>query len=152
MRYTLLLLSALMMLCLAVKCVAQEEETTLFNSDGTPVAYIAVAEDNEEPTIYLWSGRPVAYLASSSSDGYSIYGFNGKHLGWFVKGIARDHDGDGACGVREVVQSPKAEPFKAFKQFQPFKAFKVFEPFRPVFTQKWSSTSCGLFLSEGAKE
>lgn len=50
MKCASLLLSALMMLSLAVKCVAQEEETTLFNSDGSPVAYIVVAEDNEEPT------------------------------------------------------------------------------------------------------
>ena len=63
----------------------------------------------------------------------------------------RDHDGNGACGVREVVDSPKPEPFKSFKQFKPFKAFKEFEPFRPFFTLKWSSTPCGIFLFEGAR-
>ena len=144
-----LVLISLLMFSLTVKCAAQEEETTLFDSNGNPVAYIALESD--EPTIYMWSGKPVAYLESSPSGGFSIYGFNGKHLGWFVKGIARDHDGNGACGVHDVANSPKPEPFKAFKEFKPFKEFKEFEPFRPTFTLKWSSTPCGVFLFEGAK-
>jgi hypothetical protein len=144
-----LILISVLTLSFAVKCAAQQEETTLFDSRGNPVAYIAL--DSDEPTIYMWSGKPVAYLANSSGDGFSIYGFNGKHLGWFVKGIATDHDGNGACGVRDAVDSPKSEPFKAFKEFKPFKAFKEFEPFRPAFTLKWSSTPCGVFLFEGAE-
>lgn len=145
----LLLLVSLLVFSFAVNCAAQEEETTLFDSRGNAIAYIAM--DSDEPTIYMWSGKPVAYLGSSSANGFNIYGFNGKHLGWFVKGVARDHDGNGACGVRDVVDSPKFEPFKAFKEFKPFKAFKEFEPFRPAFTLKWSSTPCGMFLYEGAK-
>ncbi len=34
-------------------------------------------------TIYLWGGKPVAYLSAESDDGFHVYGFNGKHLGWF---------------------------------------------------------------------
>jgi hypothetical protein len=79
-----LVLISLLMFSFAVKCAAQEEETALFNSDGSPVAYIAL--ENDDLTIYMWSGKPVAYLESSSGGGFSIYGFNGKHLGWFVKG------------------------------------------------------------------
>ena len=133
---------------IAVPCVAQNEETSLFDSDGNPVAYIAMESDGL--IIYTWSGKPVAYLESSSGGGMNIYGFNGKHLGWFVRGVMRNHDGDGACGVRAVVNSPKFEPFKSFKEFKPFKAFKEFEPMRPTFSQSWSGTPCGVFLYEGA--
>ncbi len=63
------------------------QEISLFNSNGSPVAYVDT--DDDDLTIYLWSGKPVAYIS-----GDNIYGFNGKHLGWWVKGIIRDHDGD----------------------------------------------------------
>jgi len=122
------------------------DEISLFNSKGKPVAYIA-----EELTIYLWSGKPVAYLDEDSSGGFHIYGFNGKHLGWFVKGIIRDHNGDRVGGVKEVfVSRTQFEPFKSFKQFQPFKSFKEFAPFRPFFKNTWSDTSLTLFLLQGA--
>jgi hypothetical protein len=55
----------------------------------------------------------LAYIASTSGDGFNVYGFNGKHLGWFVKGVIRDHDGNGACGLEGVVSSPKYEPYKS---------------------------------------
>ncbi len=60
-----------------------DEEVTLFNSAGKADAYIAI---DDELTIYLWSGKPVAYLENDTEGGYHVYGFNGKHLGWFVKG------------------------------------------------------------------
>ena len=141
---------SLLVLFLSPKGFAQDEETALFDSNGTPVAYISLAED--QPVIYMWSGKPVAYLESSNSgDGYSIYGFNGKHLGWFVGGIARDHSGNGACGTRNVVNLPKLEPLKGLKQLLPLKSLTQLEPLRPLFTLNWSSTPCGVFLFEGAQ-
>ena len=149
--HVLKLASAFVILCLlfALSSSAQNEETSLFDSEGTPVAYIAMESDGL--IIYTWSGKPVAYLSSSSGGGMSVYGFNGKHLGWFVRGIVRNHDGDGACGVRGVVPSPKYEPFKSFKEFKPFKAFKEFEPSRPTFSQSGSGTPCGVLLYEGTE-
>ena len=67
-------------------------EITLFDANGAPVAYIA---PDEEWAIYLWNGKPVAYL-EHDGDAFSIYGFNGKHLGWFDEGVVRDHQGDGS--------------------------------------------------------
>ena len=149
-------MKGILLLCLVLLAVsfkfaaAQDDETALYSSNGIPVAYITLERGDENPVIYMWSGKPVAYLSSASGVGLSVYGFNGKHLGWFVKGVMRDHDGDAACGVRSSVNSPKVEPFKAFKQFKPFKAFKQFEPARPSFSQKWSPTTCSVFLFEGA--
>ena len=146
-------LLCLVLLTLSFKsAVAQDDETALYSANGMPVAYLSFEAGDDEPVIYAWSGKPVAYLTSTHGEGLSVYGFNGKHLGWFVHGVVRDHDGSGACGVRAVVNSPKAEPFKAFKQFKPFKAFKQFEPTRPSFSQKWSSTTCSVFLFEGTSE
>jgi hypothetical protein len=127
---------------------AQDEEVTLFSGNGNPVAYIDYG--NDEPVIYMWSGKPVAYLSRSSSNGMSVYGFNGKHLGWFVGGVVRDHDGNGACGVKGVVSLPKLEPLKSLKELKPLKSLKELEPLRPIFSMQWSSSPCSALLFEGA--
>jgi hypothetical protein len=77
---------------------ASEEELSLFDSTGAPVAYIAIADDH---TIYLWDGKPVAYLSPSGSDGWHVYGFAGDHLGWFEQGILCDHNGN-AVGATKL--------------------------------------------------
>lgn len=124
------------------------DEISLFNAEGKPVAYIA-----EELTIYSWSGKPVAYLDEDSAGGFHIYGFNGKHLGWFVKGIIRDHNGHFVGGIEEVfASSTQFEPFKSFKQFKPFKSFKEFAPFRPFFDNTWSDMPLRLFLLQGSSD
>lgn len=146
MKHILMLF--LLLLTLGMRCMAQESEISLFDSDGTPVAYVAM---DDEMTIYSWSGKPLAYLESrSDSEGFNIYGFNGKHLGWFEDGIMRDHKGDGACGISRVV-NPKLEPLKGLKQLKPLKALTQLEPLRPLDSLSWSDTPCGVFLYEGAK-
>jgi hypothetical protein len=62
-------------------------ETTLFDVQGDPVAYLS---DDYDRTIYLWDGRPVAYLY----EGQHVYGFNGRHLGWFIDQVLYDENGD----------------------------------------------------------
>ncbi len=125
-----------------------DSEITLFNGSGKPEAYIA---PQDELAIYLWDGKPVAYLKKDSESGFHVYGFNGKHLGWFVDGVIWDHTGNAACALKERLQRTEFEPFKAFKQFQPFKSFEEFAPFRPLFSNSWSVSPCQIFLLEGAK-
>ena len=125
-----------------------EDEISLFDGAGKANAYIAI---DEELTIYLWSGKPVAYLEKDSEGGYHVYGFNGKHLGWFVKGVVWDHEGKASCAVKEVLRSTEFEPFKAFKQFKPFKSFTQFAPFRPAFSSSFGDTPCRFLLGEGGK-
>lgn len=92
----------------------------------------------------------MTYLTEDSSGGYHIYGFNGKHLGWFVGGVIRDHKGDAACAVKEVMQATQIEPFKAFKEFKPFKAFTEISPFRPDIFNSFGQIPCDFFLASGA--
>lgn len=127
---------------------ADDEEFTFFNGAGKAEAYVAL---DDELTIYLWSGKPVAYLVRDSQGGYNVYGFNGQHLGWFVRGVIWDHEGNASCAVREVLQSTQNEPFKAFKQFKPFKSFTQFAPFRPSFSNKFGDVPCRFLLAEGGK-
>ena len=133
-------------LCFAPFSVVADDEVALFDSRGQATAYIAL---DDALTIYLWGGKPVAYLKRDTAGGFHVYGFNGKHLGWFVGGVIRDHEGNGACAVKERFKSPPVEPFKAFKQFKPFKAFQEFAPFQPAFTTYWSDAPCRFFFAEG---
>jgi hypothetical protein len=60
-------------------------EKTLYNIRGEPVAYRSTYPSKR---IYLWDGHPVAYLYD-----YHVYGFNGRHLGWFLDDIVYDSEG-----------------------------------------------------------
>ena len=74
-----------------------QSDISLFDGRGQATAYIA-ADDGL--TIFMWSGKPVAYLEQDSAGGFHIYGFNGKHLGWFVSDIVREHNGNVACATK----------------------------------------------------
>lgn len=128
--------------------VYAEDEVSLFNGSGKADAYIAI---DDELTIYLWSGKPVAYLEKDSDGGYHVYGFNGKHLGWFVKGIVRDHEGNASCAVKEVLKSTDYEPYKSYKQYKPYKSYTQYAPYRPSFSSSFGDTPCRFLLGEGGK-
>jgi len=99
-------------------------QVTLFDGAGAAVAYI---DYDDELTIYSFAGQPLAYLSEDS-----VYGFNGKHLGWFDNGVLRDHSGHSAGFIQgQCPVFTQFEPFKGFKQFKPFKAFQQFKPFKP---------------------
>jgi hypothetical protein len=136
----------LLVAILFVTCVGQTlaEEIALFNSDGTAIAYI---DTDDEMTIYMWNGEPVAYLEKDS-----IYGFNGDHLGWFERGIIRDHYGYAVGCIKDAVSMPyKLEPLKGLKKLKPLKSLKKLEPLKPLYIDKWSTTSLSLFLAAGRK-
>ncbi len=135
-----------LLLLLAAYAPVLAEEIDLYDGAGEAKAYVA-----DDLTIYLWDGEPVAYLDTSrSSSEVDIYGFNGKHLGWFRRGIVYDHEGYAVGAVREAfISKPAFAPFKGFKQFKPFKSFKEFAPFRPFFMKTWADTSLRRFLRAG---
>jgi hypothetical protein len=117
-------------------------EETLYDISGNPVAYI---DYDSECTVYMWSGKPVAYITSDM-----IYGFNGKHLGWYVDGVVRNLSGQ-ICGTNRYAATVylKYEPYKAYKQYRPYRAFREFAHFKPLFTRVKSNESLSQVLSRG---
>ena len=130
--------TAALALCPTVICA---EEVTLFDGIGKATAYI---DTDDGLTIYTWGGKPVAYL-----DDDNVFGFNGRHLGWFADGVVWDHAGYASCALKIRMQSTQFEPFKAFKQFKPFKSFKEFAPLRPIFQNGFGTSLCAVLLSSG---
>lgn len=123
-----------------------DDEVSLFNSAGKPIAYIA-----EELTIYLWTGKPVAYLYNDSGK-LHVYGFNGKHLGWFVKGVVYDHEGNAVGAVKEAFSSSvEYEPYKSYKEYKPYKSYREYAPYQPYLSKEWSEIPLKIFLLQGAE-
>ncbi len=132
-RFACGLAVALILLCGGTRAQfrADPDEITLYGATGKPIAYIA---DDDDSTIYLWSGKPVAYLQSEN-----IYGFNGKHLGWFVKGLIYNHDGEIVGAIRSRIKGPvHVSPIKSIKQIKPIKSIREIKPIRPIFGLTWS--------------
>ena len=121
---------------------ARAGDIDFYDSGGRAAAYITT--DNNL-TIYLWSGKPCAYL-----DGEDVYGFNGKHLGWFQSGLIYDNDGYVVAGVADAFRSGVAlPPLKGLKQLIPLKSLKELKPLKPPFYNQWSGTPAELFFLQG---
>ncbi len=121
--------------------LSAQKEIALFDSDGDAIAYIS-----EDSTIYLWEGKPVAYL-----DKDNIYGFNGKHLGWFVDEVVRDHKGHRVGTTKNSANIiTKIEPIKGIKQIVPIKEIQDLVPIKPLFNNKLSDYNLEAFLLAGS--
>jgi hypothetical protein len=121
------------------------KELTLYEPQGDAIAYID-CKDNY--TIYYFDGTAVAYL-SLNENLYSIYNFNGKHLGWFVNGIIIDHEGSMVGTSNNALSSViyQMEPNKEFKKMKPIKKMRSAEPFTPLITSFWSNISLSIFFA-----
>src|SRR2546426_2666796 len=133
-------------LLFAWSVASAQDEISLFDGNGRASAYIVA---NDDLTIYLWSGEPVAYLVRDRGRDFHVYGFNGKHLGWFVAGIVRDHDGDAACALKGAISNPQLEPLKSLKSLKPLKSLKELAPLRALFSQQWGELPCRFFMNQG---
>ena len=123
--------------------------TILFAALVIAVAAIP-ARGSDEYSLFDSNGHPVAYLTEDDlSDGFHVYGFNGKHLGWFVSGIIRDHRGDAVGGLKEAFRSPtQREPLKGTKLVKPQKS--VAEPPPPHLSSRdRSEIPLSAFLMQG---
>ena len=125
-----------------------EDEISLFNRMGKPAAFIAL---DDEMTVYLLRGKPVAYLVADTDAAFNVYGFNGRHLGWYFREGIWDHSGHLACASKDKHQKSEFEPFKSARQSKPFKTIIEFAPYRPKFSSAFSDTACNVLLASGAK-
>ncbi len=120
-------------------------QETLLDREGNAIAYLDFGDEN---TIYLWDGTPVAYLENENR----LYGFNGKHIGWYEDGIVWNLTGQKAGFNKNTVPVfAKFEPFKSFKKFKPFKSFKEFAKMKPLKSLNLSNESLSQHLNNGKR-
>jgi hypothetical protein len=122
-----------------------ENDIAMYSVSRKATAYI-----DDESTIYLWQGQPVAYLMKDDDGGFHVYGFNGRHLGWFIDGVVMDNRGGAVGGVADAFDSPPPlAPYKGYRQFKPFKDMRESTPTRPIFANRWSKIPLKRFLLQG---
>lgn len=115
-----------------------DSSIALFDSQRRAVAYL----DPDDQTIYLWSGEPVAYVADES-----IYGFSGKHIGWYQSGVVLDHDGHVVAGPAVAFRKPvEPAPARSPKSQAPVKAPRESQPLPPSLAPSWSDLSVHEFF------
>jgi hypothetical protein len=118
------------------------DEFSFFDSRGRASAYLDLGDGL---TFFLWSGEPVAYLV-----GDSIYGFNGRHLGWYKEGMVFDHDGDVvAAPASAFLTAVEAAPIRGLKALKPLKRLRELEPPKALFGRSWSDLPAHVFFLLG---
>ncbi len=124
-----------------------KEELTIYDKNGNAVAYCNYSH-NDEIIIYLWNGKPTAYYSPNHEE--SLYGFNGKFLGWMESGIYYDLEGKRIGfekGSLNIVTS--SDPIKHIKEILPIRGVKEIQPIRPINNVDWSTMKLDLFLLKG---
>jgi hypothetical protein len=81
-----------------------------------------------------------------------IYGFNGKHLGWYENGIFYDSEGD-VVGFFENASSNKVSvpSPKGIKQITQIKSIEEISTIQPILGLSCSKTPITIFFRLGSK-
>ena len=125
-------------------------EVALYDGKGLAGAYIATDLDS---TVYLYNGEPVAYLTWTVS-GISLYGFNGKHLGWLEERIIRDHAGRAVAVLKGALPGAALhpEPPKWPRKRPPRRSRPLELPIRPPNRREFAKTPLREFLARGSRK
>ncbi len=150
MKKQVVLFPAIVIFLIMAVLPAIADELNLYDFWGNPVAYISAESDS---AIYVWDGTPLAYLVKNGRY-HNIYGFNGKHLGWFEDGVIWDHGGNKVGfikGAPDIHVFPRAETERGPKQEKPDKDQIMPEPEKPAKKSDWSKITLTSMLYEGKK-
>ena len=116
--------------------------SSFFDAHARPAARLDVMDD---ATFYLWSGEAVAYVVEDS-----IFGFNGKHLGWLRNGLVYDRAGDIVAAPATAFREPLAGPTsRVSATHKPAKKPAEEPPARPAFGGSWSKVPARTFFLSG---
>jgi len=142
---------SILLLAVSVLCASFRplREINLYDSSGQAKAYID--DYLTDQVVYLWDGTPVGYLHQNFTN-TDVYGFNGKHLGWFEGGLLRDNEGYIILATKESAgKLTYGETLKSLKNTPPEKKYRELEPVKPYFGSLWSSNGTREYLLSGAE-
>jgi hypothetical protein len=118
-------------------------ETTIYDTRNSPRIYI---DRDHDQTIYTWDGHAVACIADEN-----VFGWHGRHLGWFVAGILYDIKGyrigftAATCQADTFAEPVKYTKFTKVERFKPQGTFR-----RPVLSQLHSNQDIDAFICQDA--
>ena len=118
-------------------------ETNLYDKNGNAVAYIA---EDAEHSIFTWDGQAVCYIVTDK-----VYGWNGRHLGWFIDGVIYDNHG---CRVgfiqRKCPVVTRVTSVKSVKSVKHVKNVRQVAFVRPVLSMGSAAMSLRDYILQGA--
>ena len=91
-------------------------ETNIYDTHNRPRIYLA---DDGDQSFYTWDGHAVACLA-----GEHVFGWKGRHIGWFVEGILYDDKGfrigftSATCPADTYTEPAKYTKFSKLERFR----------------------------------
>jgi hypothetical protein len=103
-----------------------------------------VTIDINDFIIRNWNGQPYAYLYFDQKDTNTalIYGFNGKHLGWYFEGSFYSNSGKligNLFSKWRKMHSDRITPSITIRHLTPKKLDKEAPKVRPIFSTTWMS-------------
>lgn len=118
-------------------------ETTIYDTHNRPRIYFA---DDGDKSIFTWDGHAVACLA-----GEHVFGWRGRHIGWFVAGILYDIKGFRVGFTSATCPADTyAEPVK-YTKFTKLDRFKQQAPYRrPALSLTNSNQDIDSFIRQDA--
>jgi hypothetical protein len=109
-------------------------QAIIFNKHGNPSLIL-----HQNGHLISFSGKSVGFL-----DGDSVFDYNGRHRGWFEKGILRDHDGfcvgflQGSRDISPLLPITKISSIPAIPEIEPIRPIKEIKPIKPIKQLNWS--------------
>jgi len=93
--------------------------------------------------LYDYSGNCKFFYKSDNLGDINIYNFSGKHLGWYINGTLRDHQGRiMASETNKLINvTYRMPPVKHLQKITPLKALEELGPIRPMWVDEFSSYS-----------
>ncbi|MDN7865052.1 hypothetical protein QZM19_16810 [Burkholderia multivorans] len=108
----------------------------LYQKNGAVYAWL----DETSGRILDLRGKNLAFV-----DGDSVYGWNGRHIGWWQDGHIRDQNGavamftDVASNLGVVAPVKAVRPVQPIKSIAPIRPVKSVKPIRPVRQLSWAA-------------
>jgi hypothetical protein len=117
---------------------------TLYDQHGAAIAYI----DDDETSIYIYDGTPVAWVMDDS-----VYGHNGRYLGWIQEGWFYDRGGHPAFFTDYARGGPvkparRARPARGARRARPARSAREARPARPACSLSWSDATGEAYFSQ----
>ncbi len=125
---------SLALLCLLPAfCLSQ----TFHDNQGNPILYYKSSEN----VFFDYAGNSKFYLKRDNLGDVNIYNFNGKHLGWYINGTLRDHQGRIMASETNKLLNVtyKMPPIKPVERIIPIKGVEELAPIKPLWNDQFSS-------------
>ena len=117
------------------------------DNQGTPILFF----NSNQKVLFDYAGNPKFYFKTDYWGDVNIFNFNGKHIGWYVNGTLRDHQGNiMASETNKLINVTYQMPgIKPLEKLLPLKAVEEIVPMRPLWNNQFSAYSIIYYQGSG---